>query len=62
MSKHLLISNSLYSYFHKLINIRYNKEISFTFVLPSNNKYFSLNAPNITGMGVDKFIEKVASL
>ena len=39
-----------------------NKEISFTFVLPSNNKYYSLNAPNITGMGVDKFIEKVASL
>ena len=34
-----------------------NKTTSFTFVLPSNTKYYSLNAPNITGITVEKFIE-----
>ena len=36
-----------------------NHETSFTFVLPSNSKYYSLNAPNITGITVEKFIETV---
>ena len=38
--------------------IQDNKDVSFTFVLPKDAQYESISGPNITGIYVDKFIEK----
>jgi hypothetical protein len=38
--------------------IQNNKDVSFTFVLPRDQKYESISGPNVTGIYVDKFVEK----
>lgn len=38
------------------------EHVRFTFVLPDNQRYHQLNAPNVTGIKIENFIKKVVDI
>jgi hypothetical protein len=55
---HAVQSDNIYRIKYLNWCVRSNKDVSFTFVLPRDQKYESISGPNVTGIYVDKFVEK----